>query len=185
MREFVDKERPASEKLKEILERYRYDIPSLISALKKLIEEDPYYLETYVYLSEILENEGYIKEAEEVLLEAYNKAMELIRDENGNLPDRLPWKHETNRHIIKALLETGIMFWELGELEKALDVLKLLYKLDPEDPVGVRYYILAILQNMGFEEFELTFGKNGGYDTRSLEEWFKRNEEVFRKFINT
>jgi len=184
MRVFVDKKREAKKKLEQILEEYRHDIPKLISNLKKLIEEDPYYLETYVYLSEILENEGHIKEAEEVLMEAYNRAMELIKDEEGNLPDKLEWKYETNRHIIKAILEAGIMFWEVGDIDRALEILKTLYKLDPEDPVGVRYYILAILEGMGFEEFELTFGKNGGYDTESLEKWFKAHREKLEEFIN-
>jgi len=183
MREFIDKERPVARKLKSVLEEYRYDIPALISLLKKLMEEDPYYLETYIYLSEILENEGHIKEAEEVLLEAYQKAMELIKGNDGKLPYRLSWKHETNRHLIKAILETGIMFWEIGEIDKALEILKRLYKLDPEDDIGVKYYILAILEGMGFEEFELTFGKNGGYDTKSLESWFNKYREKFEEFI--
>lgn len=89
MREFIDKERPVARKLESVLEEYRYDIPALISLLKKLMEEDPYYLETYIYLSEILENEGHIKEAEEVLLEAYQKAMPFWKAwdlKNSNLP---------------------------------------------------------------------------------------------------
>ncbi len=183
MRVFVDRERPVSQKLREVIERYRYDIPSLIRALRKLIEEDPYYLETYVVLAEILENEGHLKEAEELLLEAYTKALELIRDERGRLPDRLPWKEESNRHILKAILETGIMFWELGELEKALSILKELYKMNPDDEIGVRYYITAILEGLGFEEFEMTFGKNGEYDRESLERWFEEHREKFESFL--
>ncbi|RUM31311.1 MAG: ATP-dependent protease, partial [Aquifex sp.] len=85
------------------------------------------------------------------------------------------------RHIIKAILEAGIMFWEIGEIDRALEVLKTLYRLDPDDPIGVRYYILAILEGMGFEEFELTFGKNGGYDKESLEKWFKNHGEKLKE----
>jgi len=181
MRVFVDKKRETQKKLKEVLEEFRFDIPKLITSLKRLINEDPYYLETYVYLAEILENEGHIKEAEELLTEALKKAFELIKDEEGRLPDRLEWKHETNRHIIKAILEAGIMFWEIGEIDRALEVLKTLYRLDPDDPIGVRYYILAILEGMGFEEFELTFGKNGGYDKESLEKWFKNHGEKLKE----
>jgi len=155
MGEFTDKERPIARKLRSVLEKYRYDIPALISSLKKLIDEDLYYLKTYIYLSEILENEGHIKEAEEVLLETYKRAMELIKGNDGKLTDRLSWKHETNKHIIKAILETGIMFWEIGEIDKALETLKMLYKLDPENNMGIKYYILAILEGMGFENLNL------------------------------
>lgn len=183
MSQFIDVQRPVSEKLKKILEEEKNDIPKLISDLKKLIEEDPYYLETYIKLSEIMENEGYIKEAEEIVLQALERAMELLKGEDGKLPQSVPWEYETNRHIIRAILEAGITLWEVGEIDEALRVLKLLYKLVPGDPIGVRYYILAILEGMGFEEFELTFGKNGGYDIKSLEEWFERHKEKFTKFV--
>ena len=184
MRVFVDIERPVSKELEEVVEKFRYNIPALIRNLKKLLEKDPYYLETYIYLSEILENEGHIKEAEEVLLEAYKKALKLIADEDGNLPDRLEWKYETNRHIIEALLETAIMFWEIGDIDRALELLKNLYRMNPKDEIGVRFYILAILEGLGFEEFEMTFGKNGGYDNESLKEWFEKNRKKFEEFIN-
>ena len=56
MSQFIDVQRPVSEKLKRILEEEKNDIPKLISDLKKLIEEDPYYLETYIKLSESVFN---------------------------------------------------------------------------------------------------------------------------------
>lgn len=183
MREFIDKERKVAKKLPQVLRTYKFNIPKLIKALKELITEDPYYLETYVFLAEIMENEGNFKEAERLLLEAYERAMELIRDEEGNLPDRLEWKHPTNRHIIKALIETGIMLWEVGELDRALEILKMIYRMNPSDEPGVRFYILGILENMDFEEFESIFTKEGEYDKESLERWFNKRKEKFEKFI--
>ncbi|WP_461829848.1 tetratricopeptide repeat protein [Aquifex sp.] len=183
MREFVDKEREAAKKLPQVIRKYKFNIPMLIKALKELIEEDPYYLETYVFLAEIMENEGNFKEAERILLEAYERAMELIKDEEGKLPDRLEWKHPTNRHIIKALVEAGVMLWEVGELDRALEIFKTIYRLNPADEPGVRYYILGILENMDFEEFESVFTKEGEYDKKSLENWFNRKKEKFESFI--
>ena len=183
MREFVDKEREAAKKLPQVIKTYKFNIPKLIKALKELIDEDPYYLEPYIFLAEIMENEGNIKEAQKLLFQAYEKALELIRDEKGNLPDRLEWKHPTNRHIIKALVEVGIMLWQVGKLDRALELFKTLYKLNPSDEPGVRYYILGILENMSFEEFESVFTKEGEYDKNSLESWFNRHKEKFESFI--
>ena len=183
MREFVDKEREAAKKLPKVIRAYRFNIPRLIKALKELIEEDPYYLETYIFLAEIMENEGNLKEAKRLLLEAYERAIELIKDKEGKLPDRLEWKHQQNRHIIKALIETGVMLWEVGNLDKALEILKTVYKLNPSDEPGVRYYILGILENMNFEEFENVFTKEGEYDKKSLESWFNKRKEKFENFI--
>ncbi len=184
MGDFIDKERESAKKLPRIIKTFKFNIPALIKALRELIEEDPYYLETYIFLAEIMENEGNVKEAERILLEGYEKAMELIGS-GGKLPSRVPWKYPTNRHILKLLTEVGIMFWELGELDKSLEILKMVYKLNPTDEQGVRYYILGILENLDFEEFERTFTKEGEYDKSSLEKWFIAHKEKFEKFIQS
>ena len=185
VKEFVDKEREVSKKLPKVIKTYKFNIPKLIKSLKELIQEDPYYFESYIFLAEILENEGNFKEAERILLEAYEKAMELLRSKDGKLPERLEWKHPTNRHIIKLLVETGITLWEVGELDKALEILKMVYKMNPSDEPGVRFYILGILENMDFEEFESVFTKEGDYDRDSLERWFEQRKEKFESFINS
>jgi len=184
MREFVDREREVSrevERVKELLKEE--EVEELKEKLKKLIEEDPYYLETYVLLNEIYEMEGDVKSAESILEEAYRRAIELISD-GGSLPDRLEWKHPTNRHIINALISTGVFYWEVGEVEKALKILKEVYRMNPLDEPGVRFYILAILEGMSFDEFEQVFSRDGEYDYEDLNHWFEKHSgehpELFR-----
>ncbi len=186
MGEFVDREREVAKefgKIRRLFDEGR--VEELKERLGELIKRDPYFLEPYILLNEIYEMEGRLREAEEILEEAYRKAVELISSE-GRLPDRLEWKHPTNRHIIKALISWGTFLWEIGEVERALEVLKEVYRMNPADEPGVRFYILAILEGMGFEEFEQTFSKEGEYDLKDLESWFERRSkdypEVFRAF---
>jgi len=186
MGEFIDRKREVQknfEKVRTLFEEGK--IEGLKKALKELIKEDPYFLEPYVLLHEIYEMEGKVKEAEEILQEAYRKAMELIAPE-GKFPDRLLWKHPTNRHIIKALLNMGIFYWEVGELEDALKIFKDLYYMNPTDELGVRYYILAILEGMSFDEFEQVFSRDGEYDYEDLNHWFEKHApehgDIFKVF---
>jgi tetratricopeptide (TPR) repeat protein len=184
MREFIDRDREVSrefEKAKKLFEEGK--IEELKQRLRELIDKDPYYLEPYVLLNDIYEMEGRVKEAEEVLEEAYRRALELI-SEDGNLPDRLEWKHPTNRHIIKALINMGVFYWEVGEVDRALKILKDVYRMNPKDEPGVRFYILAILEGMSFDEFEQVFLRDGEYDYEDLNNWFekhsKEHEDLFR-----
>jgi len=184
MREFVDRERKVAERLSELKKLLRDGrIEELKEELKELIEEDPYYFEPYVLLSDIYDMEGKVKEAELVLEKGYRKALELI-SEDGRLPDRLEWRHPTNRHIINLLINMGILYWEVGEIDRALKVLKEVYRMNPEDEPGVRYYILGILEGMSFDEFEQVFSRDGEYDHKDLEQWFEKHSihypEVFK-----
>jgi len=183
MAEFIDKEREVAkefEKVRTLFEEGR--VEELKRKLEELLKKDPYFLEPYILLNEIYEMEGRFKEAEKILEDAYRKARELIAPD-GKLPGRLEWKHPTNRHIIKALVSWGTFLWEIGEIERAFEVLKEVYRMNPSDEPGVRFYILAILEGMGFEEFEQTFSKDGEYDLKDLESWFERkakdHPEVF------
>jgi len=184
MVEFVDVKKDAERELEKIRELEREGkVEEFKEGLKKLIEKDPYYLEPYVILSDVYEMEGRLKDAEYLLREAYLRAKELI-SKKGNLPDRLEWRHLTNRHIIKALINWGIFLWELGEVEEALKVLKEVYEMNPQDEPGVRYYILAILEGMSFDEFEQVFTKDGEYNREDLEHWFEKHSKEHPDLFN-
>ena len=175
MQEFVDGKRELEDEFIEVNELFREGkVDKVKDRLRSLIKRDPYYLEPYVLLHDIYEMEGRVKDAEEVLEEAYRRAMELISEE-GRLPERLEWKHPTNRHIIKALINMGAFYWEVGELEEALKILKEVYRMNPKDEPGVRFYILAILEGMSFDEFEQVFSRDGEYDYEDLNHWFEKH----------
>ncbi len=175
MKEFVDKERKLSkefEKIEALVSEGK--IAEAKELLRAFIKRDPYFLKSYILLSDIYELEGSFDRAKEFIEEAYKRAMELIAPD-GNLPDRLEWRHPTNRHIIEALINAGVFYWELGEIEKAIKVLRQVFSMNPSDEPGVRFYLLALLEGMSFDEFEQVFSRDGEYDYEDLHHWFEQH----------
>ncbi|MGB9935587.1 MULTISPECIES: hypothetical protein [Thermodesulfovibrio] len=159
----------------------RYDgtnAKSIKNQLIRLIQKDPYFLDSYLLLYEVLRDEKDFEEAERVLDEAYKKAMELITDKNDKWPDILEWGWLENRHIIRTILNKAISLWENNHMDEALNLFRNLLKTNPYDNVGARYYILAIRMNMSLEKFEKRFDRGGYYDNE-LPQWFERNYKKF------
>ena len=178
-REFMDKEHEVMYRFYDLCEQYNGSNAKFIKRrMKQLIEEDPDFLDSYLLLYEILKDEGNSSEAERVLNDAYERALRLITDENGNWPDRLSWGWLENRHVIRTILNKAILLWENRKVDEALDLLRKLLKTNPGDNVGARFYILAIRMNMTLEEFERRFDRGGYYDM-DLSDWFDENYKGF------
>jgi tetratricopeptide (TPR) repeat protein len=174
-REYVDKGHKVMDSYYGLCEKYDgSNASSIKSQLKRLIEKDPDFLDSYLLLYEILRGEGNFPEAERVLNDAYERTLKLITDKKGNWPDILEWGWLENRHIIRTILNKAISLWENKNIDGALDLLRKLLKTNPNDNVGARDYILAIRMNMSFEEFEKRFNKGGYYDME-LSDWFDKN----------
>ncbi|MFO7968055.1 MAG: hypothetical protein R6U44_10705 [Archaeoglobaceae archaeon] len=187
--EFVDENRDVMENYYDVLEDY-YDLREKggsgdVESLKLvedkiwgLIEKDPDFLDPYILLYDILKEEENPQQAEELLDNAYERAVALITDKNGNWPDILEWMHLENRHIIRTILNKAILLWENEDFKNALELFRKLLKTNPGDNVGARHYILAIRMGMTFDEFEDRFDKGGYYDTE-LMDWFEDNYKDF------
>lgn len=179
LREFVDKDHRVMDAYYDLCERYTgRNAKTIKGQLRRLIEKDPDFLDSYLLLHQILQDEGNFLEAEKILDQAYGRAIELITDKKGNWPDILEWGWLENRHIIRTILNKAILLWISKETDRALDLFRKLLKTNPGDNVGARDYILAIRMDMSFEEFERRFNKGGFYDIE-LVEWFDKN---YRKF---
>ncbi len=178
-REFVDKDHEAMGEyydLCEILDRKNKEFVK--GKLKKLIGRDPNFLDSYLLFYEIMDGERKTKEAEKILDRAFEIAIKLITDKSGNWPVKLEWGWLENRHIIRTILNKALSFWEKGENEKALNLLRKLLKTNPNDNIGARNYILAIRMGMSFGQFERRFDKGGYYDM-DLTDWFDKNSKKF------
>jgi len=178
-REYIDKYHKVMDIYYDLCEKYNgSNAKSIKKQLKKLIEKDPDFLDSYLFLYEILQDEGNLPEAEKVLNDAYERALKLITDKKGNWPDILEWGWLENRHIIRTILNKAVSLWKNKKIDNALDLFRKLLKTNPGDNVGARDYILAIRMNMSFEEFEKRFNKGGYYDTE-LSDWFDENYKRF------
>ena len=179
-REYVDEDHRVMGPYYDLCEEYSDASSTKVmkSRLIQLIEKDPDFLDTYLFLSQILRDEDKLAEAEELLNDAYDRALKLITDKNGNWPDILEWGWLENRHIIRTILNKAISLWDKGGTEEALDLFRKLLRTNPGDNVGARDFILAIRMNMTFEEFENRFNKSGYYDME-LTDWFDKNYKNF------
>jgi len=178
-REYVDKNHRVRETYYDLYEEYDgKNAESMKRQLKQLIEKDPDFLDSYLFLYEILQDDGNFHEAEKVLNEAYGRALKMITDKKGNWPDILEWGLLENRHIIRTIFNKAISLWRNKEIDNALDLFRKLLKTNPGDNVGARDYILAIRMGMSFEKFEERFNKGGYYDME-LVKWFDKNYNKF------
>lgn len=179
LREFIDKDHKVMGLYYDICEKYNgRNAKSAKKNLKKLIDEDPDFLDSSLLLHDILQDEGSLPEAEKILDDAFERALATITDKKGSWPDMLEWGWLENRHIIRTLLNKALSFWRKGENENALDLLRKLLRTNPGDNIGAREFILAIRMNMTLDGFESRFDRGGYYDNE-LMDWFDENYKKF------
>ncbi len=179
MKEYIDNYHPISDQYSKIMDRFTgKNVPYIIPRLKKIIQADPTYFDPYNSLVDLLMLSGKESEAFSYIKQASQKALSRIVDRKGTWPDRLKWSIIENRHIIKAIFNRAILYWDEGQSEEALNLLRKLLRSNPHDNIGARDYILAIKMNMTYDEFEERFNKDGFYDL-DLVEWFDKNYKKF------
>lgn len=178
-KDFVDKSRRVQIKYYELLDKIdSLSADSLIRKIEKLMDEDPDFFDTYLMIYEIYQDNGELKKANQILNDAYVRAINLITDKKGNWPDSLMWGFLENRHIIRTIFNKAVHLWDEGQNDEALELFRKLLKTNPNDNVGARNYILAIRMGMSFEEYEEQFNKGGYYDSESVT-WFDKNAPKF------
>lgn len=176
---FVDKHRTVQMKYYDLMDSPDFkSAAEMTDALYGLIEQDPDFLDPYLELYEICQYEDDLKLAEEILDDAYNRAINLITDKNGNWPAGLLWGFLENRHIIRTIFDKAISLWDNGQTDEALELFRNLLKTNPNDNIGARDYILAIKMRMSFDDYEDRFNKGGYYDIDSVQ-WFEENAPKF------
>ncbi len=175
---FIDQSRPVAEKFFKMKEEGSSDLEEVTTRLQQLVQEDPDFLEPYLVLEEVYTETGKHDKATEVLDEAFNRAVNLLSDDEGNWPDEIPWMADENRHIIRTILHKALSEWEHRNWQHALDLFRLLLMTNPNDNIAARFYILAIRMGFTFAGFEDRFNKGGYYDSE-LNEWFDEHVERF------
>jgi tetratricopeptide (TPR) repeat protein len=160
---FVDKDHAVMSEYYDFLDSEVQSPKKIKKIMKELIEKDPTYLDPYLVLFELYQNEGDVDKAEEILEQAYDQAIKIITDKKGNWPSEMLWCHLENRHIIRTLLNKAMNLWLKEENEKSLDLLRKLLRSNPGDNIGARTYILAIRLGMTFDEFETEMMSDLGY----------------------
>lgn len=125
-------------------------------------------------LSSLYDHIGKKYESKKTLLDAYEKALELILDKNGQWPDKLEWGWTQNRHIIQTILMQGNQLWKEKKSRKAYELFRKLLETNPGDNPGVRYLMLGVLEGMKEKDFNMRF-VNNEFWSNDIDDWFSEN----------
>ena len=185
--EFIDQDRfEVNELYWEFIEsRESEDIKQSIKKLKSIIRKDPDYFDPYITLYEYyLMDEDY-ENAFKTMEKGYLRALDLI-DDNGKLPDSLPWGFMENRHIIRMIFNFGMFVWRGEGKDFAVQIFSQLLSTNPNDNIGARYAIAAVLEGFASqEEWEEHFESESGIglEYMKVEEWFEKAAEKHRDVL--
>jgi tetratricopeptide (TPR) repeat protein len=176
MYEFIDKERFEVEEMYwDFMESEEQDVAKGIKELKSMIQKDPDFFDPYVVLFDYYHADNKPMLAFEIIKDGYNRAMKMIV-KKGKFPDELSWMFMENRHIIRIIFQYAMLMWEVGEKDEALRIFQQLLGSNPNDNIGARYVIVAMLDGMAsMREYEEKFETKEGYlDGNKVEKWFQK-----------
>jgi tetratricopeptide (TPR) repeat protein len=190
--EFIDKDHAVMEDYYEIVCSKVPD-GQMLKKMCTLIKADPDFYDPYLMVSDLLFSKGKKKEAEVILQEAYERALLTIVDAKGRWPKQMAWGFLENRHVMRAIEQQALYYWETGKVDDALEIFRQLLRVNPHDNQGARYSILAIKMSLGFDEWEKPFeverdGKVVGLNAFKVGDWFRENapkyEDDFRWLLD-
>lgn len=177
--EFIDKDHKVANEYSEFIDN-DLSYEQLKRSLKRLINEDPFFFDSYLILADIFYAEGRNNQAKDLLQRAFQKAMMKIVNKEGKWPKIMEWGWVENRHIIRTLDRWATELWDDGKKEDALMILRNLLKSNPADNIGARYGILAIRMNLD-SSYESQFSSilPGYIDAYEISKWFEKNSKKF------
>ncbi len=183
MYEFIDIDRyEVHESYFDFIESNEENLTNGITALKDIIKKDPDFFDPYITLSDHYYAKRKPVEAYGIIKTGYGRAMKLIINK-GRFPDKLSWMFTENRHIIRMIFNYAMLTWETNNKDEALSIFTQLLASNPNDNIGARYAIVAMLEGMkSMDEYERKFGSKDGYiDAIKVEKWF---EKAAKKYPN-
>lgn len=177
--EYIDKRHLVSDDFYDILERKDFiDKQTIIKDLTRLIEKDPFFFESYTELYKLLKVTENTEQAKNIIENGYSKCKDYLINETGGIERNISYSYVDNRHILRVFFHFGEYLWENLKKSEGLEIFRTIFAMDPEDKMGIRYFILAILMNLSFKDFNRRFIKKG-YFSNKIETWFKRHYKKF------
>jgi tetratricopeptide (TPR) repeat protein len=144
-------------------------IDDYTTAAKLLLEAkeiDPDCVQTYVGLANVYGRSKDKKKASESIKTAFEKVLK----EFPTWPKRMEWGDMDNRAYMRAIQYRADLYSDEGETEKAIELYKLLLRLNPDDNQGVRYVLAGVYAGIDGKEINSMFEKgNKKQDWNKLE----------------
>ena len=132
----------------ELLNGGKKEIKEALKLLNIALEMDKDYVQTYIGFTNVYDVAGDKRKAEVAIKTAYEKTLNKF----PKLPKKMEWGHMENRAYMRAIQYMGNLYWDKGENKNAIDLFRLLLKLNPNDNQGVRYAIAALYTDLNIKD---------------------------------
>lgn len=160
------KKKPAEHKLNdETLEDLYYDAMELLddsgaagakkaeNLLLKAIKSDPHRVQPYIGLAHVYGTTRNKQEAEKAILKAYEETI----NQFPVWPDEMEWGYIENRPYMRATQSRADLYADKGMKEEAIELYRLLLRLNPNDNQGIRYLVAGIYAGKSGDEINDMF----------------------------
>ncbi|MFZ2975098.1 MAG: hypothetical protein WA055_00530 [Candidatus Moraniibacteriota bacterium] len=137
----------------ELLGAGRAGVKKAIKLLESALEMDEDYVQTYIGFISVYGNLGKKKEYEKMVKLAYEKTLKKF----PKWPKEMEWGWLENRAYLRAIQYMAEWYWDNEENDKAVDLFRLLLKLNPNDNQGVRYEIAGLYAGLNGEKINRMF----------------------------
>lgn len=154
------------------------EIKEALRLLNIALEIDKDYVQTYIGLICAYGATGNAKKREEAIKIAYEKTLKKF----PKWPKRMEWGMMENRAYMRAIQYMGELYWDKGENDKAIELFRLLLKLNPNDNQGVRYEIAALYVGLTGEDVNRMTDEGNQKQDWSEQENLVREQNKKHKF---
>lgn len=131
--------------------------------LKQALAMDQYNVQTHIGLASVYGVIGNKEKAKDHIKIAYDQTVKKF----PNWPKKMSWGDMNNRAYMRAIQFRADLHADEGEREKAVELYKLLLRLNPGDNQGVRYTLSGLYAGISGEEISKMFecgNKNQNWD---------------------
>ncbi len=166
-----------------------YDALELLGGGKKGMKEalrllnialkmDEDYVQTHIGFICAYGAIGDEKKKDEAIKTAYEKTLKKF----PKWPKEMIWGYIENRAYMRAIQYMGDWYWDKGENEKAIELYRLLLKLNPNDNQGVRYEIAALYAGLSGKDVNRMTDEGNEKQDWSEQEDLVREQNKKHKF---
>ena len=173
-------------------DKYYYDAMDLLcegkrgakkalELLNEVLEIDEDYVQTHIGLIATYGDLGKKREYEKAVRTAYEKTLKKF----PKWPEEMKWGYLENRAYLRAIQYMAELHWDKGEEEKAIELFRLLLKLNPGDNQGVRYEIAGLYAGLCGDDINRMSAEGNSKQGWGILERLVRKQNEKHKFWGT
>jgi len=121
-----------------------------IALLDEALQLDPSSVQAHHGLSAVYREIGNMARYREHTIKAYDETRKKFK----KWPKELPWYDIDNREYHRSVFFRAGLHIEDGEIELGIDLYRQLLSMNPDDNLGVRYYVAGLYAGKSMSEIE-------------------------------